>query len=197
MPPRAAPGSRRGGRRARLALAAGVALAGLLAGVVAAAPAVVSLAPIAPVFGGDAVVTTVPEYGPRGTHIVGYRHGARLTMELPVRNTGPLPVTVTGVSTGVSQLPLFTITAVSGLPVSIGPGQTGRIALDAELGNCRYYSEREVQIVDGLQLTVRTLARPVDRVVPLDRPLLVPSPMIVGCPDRKLNRQQDIRGNPL
>lgn len=191
------PRDRRTRWRGRLLLTAGLALASLLAGGVVTAPALVSLAPIAPAFRGDATVTTVPEYGPRGTHIVGYRHGARLTMELPVRNTGPLPITVAGVSTGVSQLPLLTVTAVDGLPVTLGPGQTGRVVLEAELGNCKYYSEREWQIIDGLQLTVRTLGRAADRIVPLDRPLLVPSPMIVGCPDRKLNRQQDIRGNPL
>jgi hypothetical protein len=33
--------------------------------------------------------------------------------------------------------------------------------------------------------------------VPFDRPLLVHSPMIVGCPDRKLNRQADNRKDLL
>jgi len=187
----------RSGRRALVLIAVAVALVGLLAGGLSAATASVSLPPVAPTFGGNAVVTTVPEYGLRGTHIVGYDHGARLTLQLPLRNTGPLPITVTEVATGAGVLPLLTITASTGLPLQLGPGQQGRVVLEGTLGNCAYYSEREVQLVDGLHVTVDVLGRTTNRVVPLDRPLLIPSPMIVGCPDRKLDRQANIRSNAL
>jgi hypothetical protein len=188
-------------RRRPLLLGALPAVLGLLwsAGLLLA-PGSVALSAGSTSFGGAAPVTTVPGFGLRGTHVVGYAHGADLEVRVPVRNDGPLPVTVTSAATGAGVLPLLEVRSVEGLPLRLGPGQTGELVLRAVLGNCAYYHEREAQNVDALRLDVQPgvpLAGVVRSVVPLDRPLLARSPMIVRCPDRKLDRQAADRSDGL
>lgn len=173
-------------RRAVVAAGLGVALA---AGA-AAAVTVPSVSVAAPAFSGVAV-TTVPEYGARGTHVVDYRHGHVLRLALPVTNTGRAPLAVTGADFGEGPLALLTVRDVA--DVKVPAGATRTVVVEALLGNCKYFHERETQTYDGLTLSVSSLGRSADRVVSLDRPLLVHSPMIVGCPDRMLNRQANDR----
>jgi hypothetical protein len=183
--------------RGRLLL--GVALLAALAGggVVTAAPAVVELAPVTPAFSGDVPTATLPSYGARGMHVVGYEHGRTSRMTLTLRNTGPLPMTVTSLAMGDDVAPLLAVAAVRGLPLDLGPGERGELVVDAVLGNCRFTHERQVETHDGVRLGFRVLGSSGVRDVPFDRPLLVHSPMIVGCPDRKLNRQADNRKDLL
>jgi len=175
----------------RTPLLAGVALAAALAGAgaVQAAPAVAELGPVTPSFSGPVPVQTLTSYGARGMYVVGYEHGRSTQMTLALHNSGPLPLTVTSLDLGAGVAPLLDVTAVAGLPLSLGPGERGEAVATVRLDNCRFSHEREVETHDGLRVGVRVLGRASAREVPFDRPLLVHSPMIVGCPDRKLNRQ--------
>lgn len=167
------------------------------AGGVRAALSSVGFDPLAPAFAGTAPVTTLPSYGLKGMHVVGYEHGATTRLTLPVRNHGILPVTVTTLDLDTGVAPLLSVRDVAGLPLSLGPGERGELVVTAELANCRYFHERQVQTYSGVVLGVDVLGRGLTRTVAFDRPLLVHSPMIVGCPDRKLDRQADDRRDLL
>lgn len=175
----------------RTPLLAGVALAAALAGAgaVQAAPAVAELGPVAPSFSGPVPVQTLTSYGARGMHVVGYEHGRSVRMTLALHNAGPLPLTVTSLDLRAGVAPLLGVTGVEGLPLSLGPGERGEAVATVRLDNCRFSHEREVEVHDVVRLGVRVLGVGSVREVPFDRPLLVHSPMIVGCPDRKLDRQ--------
>lgn len=172
----------------RALVAAGLAAA-TVAGGVGAAPGTVAFAPVEASFGGEVPVQTLPSYGVRGMQVVGYVHGATSRLRLPLRNDGPLPVTVTSVSLPTGVAPLLALREVRGLPVRLAPGERQDLEAVAVLANCRFSHEREVETHDGLRIGFRVLGRPGARLVPFDRPLLVRSPMLVGCPDRLLNRQ--------
>lgn len=155
-------------------------------------------------FGGQAAVVTVPGYGARGTDVVDYADGATVELTVPLRNDGPLPVTVTSAGTGEGVLPLLEVRDVVGLPLDLAPGERGEVVLRGVLTNCAWYHEREIQNLDRLRLGVAPalpLAATTALDVPLERPVLVHSPMIVGCPDRKLDRQandrRDVAGGGL
>jgi hypothetical protein len=75
------------------------------------------------------------------------------------------------------------------------PGETGRFEVTAVLGNCKFFHEREVQNFSSIDLGFSVLGQEGTRTVALDRPLMVHSPMIVGCPDRLLNRQGNDRSD--
>lgn len=185
-------------RRSRLPLllAALLVLAGLAGSVLLSAPRAASFAPLTPSVSGAPFVT-IPEYGAGGAHVLGYDDGAAVELTVPLRNTGRLPVTVTSVALDAGVAPLLVLGPGSALPVRIGPGDTADVVVVGRLTNCRYFHEREMQTLTGLQVGLRVLGRPGSLAVPFDRPLLVKSPMIVGCPDRKLNRQADNRTDVL
>ena len=191
--PRPAPVPRRTKALVAVLVLASVALLAV-AGVRAAA-GTTRFGTVSPVFGGSAPVVTLPTYGPQGMHVVGYEHGATAQLTLPIRNDGLLPVTVTSVTLGGGVAPLLQVREVTGLPLSIPPGETGRLDVTAELANCKYFHEREVQNYAGVDLGFSTLGQEGTRTVAFDRPLMVHSPMIVGCPDRLLNRQGNDRSD--
>lgn len=175
--------------RRRLLTGTALAAALLGAGAVQAAPSAVELSPVVPSFDGGVPVRTLPSYGVRGMHVVGYQHGATTQVSLALRNNGPLPITLTSVVLPTGVAPLLSLGQVRGLPLRLAPGQRGEVTASATLGNCRFSHERQVETHDGVRVGFRVLGASAVREVPFDRPLLVRSPMIVGCPDRKLNRQ--------
>jgi hypothetical protein len=169
-------------------------------GLAAWAPSTVDLAAGDLAVDSSGPVLTVPEYGVDGTTVVAYRHGAEVAVTVPLRNDGPLPVDVEAVATGAGVLPLLEVRSVEGLPLRLGAGETGEVVLRAVLGNCRYYNERQLQLVTSLVVDVDSavpLASGSRTEVTLARPLLVKSPMIVGCPDRTLSREDDSRSDAL
>lgn len=173
----------------RRALAGGaVTVLALAGGAAAVSEPSVRLA--APAYSGVAT-TTIAGYGERGTTVVDYQHGAVLRLSLPVTNTGRVPVTVTGASLGQGPIALLTVRSVAATRVPAG--ETRTVAVEAVLGNCRWFHERETQSYDGIALDLSVLGRSAGRTLTFTSPLLVHSPMIVGCPDRKLNRQADDR----
>ena len=176
-------------RRSRLPLvvAALLVIAGLTASVMTAAPRAASFASAAPRAVGAPYVT-VPEYGPRGAYVLGYVHGAQVQLTVPITNTGRLPLTVTAVALGGGAAPLVAVRAVTGLPLTLWPGRSGTVTLQAELTNCRYYHERAMQTFPAVTVSFRSLWRPGRGTVAFDRPIMVKGPMLVGCPGRKLDR---------
>jgi hypothetical protein len=162
-----------------------------------AAPSLVWFADgIAPVVPDDAAVS-VPSYGERGSEILGYQHAQIVTVTFPLTNEGILPVTVTDVRLTDEPRPLVDVTMVSGngrrLPAVVFAGETIRIELRARFDHCRYYHEREMQTLSGAVVHGRTLGRVARGHAEFNRPFIVHSPMIVGCPDRTLRRDDDVR----
>lgn len=181
------------GNRALVGVLVVASLVLLTMSVLRALPGTVTFGAIRPVFGGSAPVVTLPTYGPKGMYVVGYEHGATTRITLPVHNTGLLPLTVTSIGLDGGVTPLLQVREVSGLPLSIGAGETATLEITAELGNCKFFHEREVQNYAGVDLGFSVLGQAGMRAVELDRPIMVHSPMIVGCPDRLLNRQGNDR----
>lgn len=193
-PTPAAPTTARASRPWATVLAALLVLAGAVGSFGLWASATVDLSAGSSRFGGTADVVTVPQYGARGTHVVDYRHGADVEFVVPIRNDGPLPVRVTVATAGAVVLPLLGL-AGDALPVTVPPGQSRDLVLRGTLGNCAYYHERQVQNVESVTVEAEVLGLAVTRVLPLDSPLLVHSPMIVDCPDRTLTRNDDARSD--
>ena len=124
---------------------------------------------------------------------VGYEHGATARLTLPITNDGLLPLTVTSVDLGGGVAPLLEVQGVGGLPLSVPPGATREVEVTATLANCKFFHEREAQQLPTVRIGFSVLGQQGVRDVPYDRPLLVRSPMIVGCPDRLLDRQRNDR----
>ena len=191
-------------RRSRVlvALAALAVVVGLLwSGLLLWAPASADVTAGAVRASGSTAVVDVPGYQVGGTTVVDYRHGAEVVVAVPLRNDGPLPVEVTAVRPLDAPLPLLEVRAVEGLPLELGPGDSGEVLLRGVLTNCRYYHEREAQnlralVVEG-KVGLGPLRRSVALEAPLARSVMVRSPMIVGCPDRKIDRQADDRTDAL
>lgn len=176
-------------------------VAGLTAGAVAlltlaalgAAPRTVRFDPVVPIISGAAPTVTLPTYGPQGMYVIGYEHGLTSRLSLRIHNTGLLPLTVTSVDLGRGVAPLLAVRDIAGLPLDIGAGETGAVEVTAELANCEYFHEREIQNYAGVDVGFSVLGQEATRTVAFDRPIMVHSPMIVGCPDRLLNRQGNDR----
>jgi hypothetical protein len=190
----AAPARRR--RLPPVVIAALLVVAGVAASLVLAAPRLASFGAIAPRAAGAPYVT-VPEYGANGAYILGYQHAVHVRLSLPVSNSGPLPLTVTSVELGGGPAPMIAVRGIAGLPVTLWPGRSADIRVSAVLTNCRYFHERAMQIYTGVTLRFRSMGRDGVRVVPFDRPVFVKSPMLVGCPGRKLDRSIDNRSDLL
>ena len=180
----------------RRTLLVGVAAAAALsgAGAVQAAPATVAFADVVPTFGAGPVSTiTLPAYGADGMHVVDYAHHGTVPVELELRNTGVLPLSVTSVDLPATVAPMLALETTAGLPLSLLPGERGTVRGTLTLDNCKYSHERQAEIRETLDVGFSVLGSTGRSSVDLDRPVVVRSPMIVGCPDRKLNRQADNR----
>ncbi len=185
------------GRKRRLGglplvlLALGIAL--LSFALVRAAVASVTLAPVTATYAGAAPALTLPSYGPKGTDVVGYQHGADSQITLTLHNRGWLPMRIDRLAVVAGVAPLLDVRSVTGLPLELGPGESGTVRASAVLANCRYSHEREASLYEDVEVGWTVLGQRTATLVPLARPLMVRSPMIVGCPDRKLDRQADNR----
>ena len=171
-------------------------VAGLLGSLVLSAPGLASFGVLRPSATGAPWVT-VPEYGARGSYVLGYEHGATARLTLSVTNDGPLPVRVTSLDLGGGPAPLLAVRDVEGLPLSLGAGDSGTVTAVVAMVNCRYYNERQMQVYDDVRLGFESLWRSGIRRVAYDRPILVKSPMIVSCPDRLLDRSANRPGDLL
>jgi hypothetical protein len=187
-PPRAR--SRR--RRLSVWVAASIALAAALVGGLRAGTRVDGgqLA-----FGAGTDVVTLDGLGPSGAHVLVYHHGAQVALSLPIENRGPLPLRVTDVRLETGDISMLGADpGTSGPPLpTLARGDAATLHVPLRLGNCRYFHEREVEMVHAAFVDVELLGMTLTRRVEFDRPLAVRSPMIVDCPERTLVRGDDTR----
>lgn len=144
-------------------------------------------------FTADAEVVTLPAYGPDGSHVLLYAHGATVTFTVPLHNEGAVPITVESVALGDEPRPLLEAEPIP--TTRVGAGDTVDLTVTARYGNCRYYHEREVQLYPSVTVRGEALGVGVTKTVDLDSPFVVHAPMIVDCPDRTLDRSDDVRRN--
>lgn len=179
--------------RTRAGLIAAGTVAVLLAAAYLALPYTVSFAAgLTPRIDGPQGLV-VAQYGDGGTHFVRYTHGERFTITVPLHNDGPLPVSVTEVRISDEASPLIEARA-GGLPVTVGPGETVPVTLNARFANCRFYHERAVQTMPGAIVRGEVLGRSFTELAAFDHPVAVHSQVILRCPERTLVRGDDIRG---
>lgn len=131
---------------------------------------------------------TVTDFDARGVHSLRYVHGAEAGITVPLRNDGWLPMTVTGVSFDPRSAPMLVAGEVTGVPVVIAPGERAEVTLRVSFGNCEYYTERAIDVYDGVTVTARTVGLPTDRAIAFDHQLVVRSPMMTTCPNRVTDR---------
>lgn len=164
----------------------------LLAAVWAVLPATVRLGPeVTPELPVEAGLL-VPEYGADGTYGLHYRHHETVTVTLPVRNRGLLPLTVEQVSLDSQPEPLL-VPVEDNLPVRIEPRSEGDVTLTLRFDNCRHYHERSADTWDRLAVEGSVLGRDFDTDVDLAFVLALHGQVINDCPDRTLTRGDDQR----
>ena len=133
-------------------------------------------------FGGDpfGVQSTwgdVDLFGVPGSWVVPYGHGSAITMHVPWDGDQ-----ITSAWFDLDEPSLFVVDAVV---------QTDdQVLLELTMDNCRYFHERELDMFTGVHLVD---ADGDATEVLFDRPVLVHSPMLWGCPDRTVDRGDDFR----
>jgi hypothetical protein len=134
----------------------------------------------------------VQEYGDDGTYGLHYRHEETVTLSVPVRNRGPLPLRVDHADLDSAPLPLL-VPAGDNLPVTIGPWQEADLALTLRFDNCRHYHERSLDLWDHVAVEGSVLGRSFEADLPLSFDLALHGQIINNCPDRTLTRGDDAR----
>lgn len=120
---------------------------------------------------------SVEEFGVPGSRILGYRHDTTVEMRLPWSG-GP----VVAARLGTDPVHLLTVTDVA--------RDGDELVLGVARDNCAWFHERAVDMFRGV--TVVGADGGTTEVL-FDRPLFVKSPMLASCPDRTLDRQDDVR----
>ena len=158
----------------------------------------------------DMQVATVPDFE-GGAHILRYVDGGYVSYAVTVRNTGPLPITVTGVTLPEEPERRLLQPVTAGLagagspevddmqtfdPVSLAPGEQQQIVIQARFDNCEYYTERAMEMIDQQVVNFRVAGVPRTATIPFQHPLLVRSPTINRCEDRTLDRSDHRRTSP-
>ncbi|MFC5727335.1 MULTISPECIES: hypothetical protein [Nocardioides] len=177
--------------RRRRGLWALVVVTGLVVGW-AFSPALVRLDPgVAPQLPVDAGLM-VSEYGAEGTYALHYRHHETVTLTVPLRNTGPLPLSVDDIRLEGQPRPLL-VPVGAGLPVRLEPWGTAEVTWTMRFDNCRYYHERSADMWERILVAGSVLGRGFESEVTLAHPLVVHGQVINNCPDRTLTRGDDVR----
>jgi hypothetical protein len=136
---------------------------------------------------GYARAVELATYGPKGTTIIGYDHGHTITVVIPLRNDGIRPVEVLAVDPFPELLGLLEVVAAP-TPLTLQPGERLYVPIEAQFGNCKYYTERAVNQFGSAQVTVGTAAGVTTLQVDYPTEVVVRAPTIVGCPDRVTDR---------
>ncbi|RHW27447.1 hypothetical protein D0Z08_09900 [Nocardioides immobilis] len=134
----------------------------------------------------------VPEYGADGTYALHYRHHEEVTVTVPIRNRGPLPLRIDRADLESAPLPLL-VAVGDNLPVDVGPWDTADVELTVRFDNCRHYHERSADTWDQMLVEGSVLGRGFDTEVALAYPLALHGQIINTCPDRTLTRGDDVR----
>lgn len=169
------------------------------------------LAPVATIQAGAEVISDVIPSGTnrQGLAIV-YDHEQPASFALELTNNGSVGITITGVGTEAGQLHLLHPYGAFVMPggadldsdfadaeelssFALGPGESRVVVVRGSFANCRYYNERNIDIRTDIRFDYRILGVPSSQTVAFDKDLLVKSPMIVSCPERTVNREDDSR----
>lgn len=134
----------------------------------------------------------VPGYGDDGTFALHYRHHDEVTLTVPIRNNGPVPITIDDARIDDAPLPLL-VSAGDNLPIDVGPWDQSDLELTFRFDNCRYYHERSADTWDRVWVEGSVLGRGFDDVVELSYPIALHGQVIGTCPDRTLIRGDDVR----
>lgn len=189
------------GRR-RLRPGAVVAAAVLAAAWWGGVPRAVELRQDAPLSIAGTDVATVAGLGGegRGVHAVRYEDHGYVTLRVPVRNDGPVAVTLRSIALDTGELPLLGSVRRDGdtrLPVVLRPGEQRSLSLTLRMDNCEFYTERAMERLAGVDVEVSAWGRRLTEHVRFDRPVVVRSPMMVTCPDRVRDRDANQRRGRL
>ena len=191
------------------ALVGGVALAVLIGSVAWRYQPLERVGPLTA--GSEMEVVTIEEFEEAGAHVMRYTDGGYVTYAFTVRNTGPVGVTVTGLSLPDESERRMLQPVTAGLatgataeatdmepfePFALGAGQERQIIVQARMDNCEYYTERAIETVDSQRITYRAVGIPRAATVSFEEPLLVRSPTIKRCPERTLDRSEHRRTEP-
>lgn len=114
-----------------------------------------------------------------------YRDGARTWFELPVRNAGRIPVTVTGVERDPPHWKgLLVITgARTRLPFHLAGGQERRLVVAGRFANCEWYAPHTSVTMSAIGVRYRVLGLSKTMSLPLRQRLTVPAPP--RCPRKR------------
>lgn len=196
-------------RRSRLPVA--LALAGVALVLAGGAIVLGDREPLAPVVAlqvSDDVLHDVIMSRPQREAIaVVYDHDQPSAFAITLRNDGSVPITVTDIGIGVGERHLIDPYGAFVLPAGadIGDGIEGDLLGEFRLGageervvvirgvfdNCRYYNERNIDLRSEIEVEFRTFGVTNRQTLLFDRDLAVKSPMIVSCPERTINREDD------
>lgn len=113
---------------------------------------------------------------------VQYLDRQEVEVRVPLRNTGQLPTTVTGlVPTGTLPRRLMHARGVEE-PVRLGPGDRGSVVIRLLFTDCEFIGSRSSTVLDTLTLRYRSLWRVGTVKVPLRPMLRATSPRDSACP---------------
>lgn len=135
----------------------------------------------------------VPEFSGGGVHLLHYRYGETVSVDVPLSNRGPVPITVDEVAPAQHRLPLLTPVSASGLPVTLAPREQTTVALTFRFTNCRFYHERSMETIAGVEVSGSSLGRDFTEPLTFAQPLAVHGQVILDCPERTLVRGDDVR----
>lgn len=133
----------------------------------------------------------VGEYGEDGMYGLRYQHHAEVTLRLPIRNRGPLPLRITAAGIDDGRYPLLVPRGDGNLPLTIGPWESAELEMPFTFDNCRYYHERSAETYDKVSLEGSVLGRGFEEDVAFDYPVVLHGQVILDCPDRTLIRSDD------
>ncbi len=163
----------------------------------AGAPSAVALEPAGPLGAEGTDFATIATFGTRGAYALRYVDHGYVTLRVPVRNDGAVAVTIDAADLGDDALrlldPVLDGTVAGDLPVTLAAGESTELALTVRMDNCEFYTERAMDVFDGVDLDVEVLGRSVSQHLRFDHDLVVRSPMMVTCPDRVRNRDGNQR----
>lgn len=169
------------------------------------------LAPVVAIRAGDEMLSDViPSRTNRQGIAIVYDHEQPASFALTLKNDGPVGVTITGLDTEAEELHLLQPYGVFLMPAgatidddfagaqqlssfALAPGESRVVVVRGSFANCRYYNERNIDLRTQIRVDYRILGVPSSQTVEFDKDLLVKSPMIVSCPERTVNREDDSR----
>lgn len=161
---------------------------------------------------GPGEAARVETFGDRGSLVLRYEHGEDAGYAFTLGNSAPIGVTITGVvlpeqaerllfrpvgaRTDATDAALGATDVGEFEPFVLGPDDAVRVVVVGHFDNCRYYTERAIEIHDEITVQYRLGGIPTSQQVQLPAQVIVRSPTIQNCPDRVMDRSARQRRDP-